>query len=330
MRCTRYPRVAELRLGVRLPEGGPDVRRTVDQAIAAEQMGYDSVWLGEHHGYDTYWPTPHLVLAAIAATTDRIRLGTNITLVPLADPVRLAGEFALLANLSRGRAVLGVGIGWDEAEFAALGVNPRRRGVLADRHLDLIHRLWTEASVSYHEEDRTLRDFTLSPRPQWSIPIWVGGRSGAAMRRAATRADAWFPDAALTYREVADGFAQVDTFRAASDRPAIGVRPLVRHVIIGETDARAKDLAVRYLTATHELHLLRGNPMVRQASVGDIDTRLANRYIVGDLAGCVAAVEQLVAETGVTDLIVKFAGRISADDAVFQMRNFAESVGRMS
>ncbi|PTA47550.1 LLM class flavin-dependent oxidoreductase [Micromonospora sp. RP3T] len=322
--------MARLRLGVRLPEGGSDVRRTVAQAVAAEAMGYDSVWLGEHHGYPTYWPSPQLVLAAVAARTERVRLGTNILILPLADPVRLAGEFALLSNLSEGRAVLGAGIGWDEPEFAALGANARRRGAVTDRHLALMDRLWHQESVSYRDDDRTLADFTLSPRPAWPVPVWVGGRSVAAMRRAARHGEAWFPDAALTVDEVVRGFTTVDQHRAASGRPPAAFRPLVRHVVLGETDARARRDAEEYLRVSHELHLLRGNPMVTQASVGDFASRLADRYVVGDLATCVDWVRRLETEVGVTDLVVKFAGRISGDDALAQMADFAAAVRAMS
>jgi alkanesulfonate monooxygenase SsuD/methylene tetrahydromethanopterin reductase-like flavin-dependent oxidoreductase (luciferase family) len=314
-----------LRLGVRIPEGGPDVRRSIDQAVLAEELGYDSVWLGEHHGYDTYWPSPHLVLAAIAARTERIRLGTNILLLPLADPVRLAGELALLDRISGGRAVLGAGIGWDAPEFAALGVDIRRRGALADGHLGLMARLWSERSVDHRDDDRVLDGFELSPRPERPLPVWIGGRSRAAVRRAA-RADAWFPDAALTVAEVAAGFAAVDEERALLGRPPAPDRPLVRHVILGETDAEASELAVEYLRVSHELHLARGNPMVRAASVGDHESRLADRYVVGTLERCVEDVRRLVAEAGVTELVVKFAGRVSGDDAVLQMRYFAASV----
>lgn len=318
--------MADLRLGVRLPEGGEDVRRTVDQAVVAEELGYDSVWLGEHHGYDTYWPSPQLVLAAVAARTSTVRLGTNIVILPLADPVRLAGEFALLGNLSGGRAVLGVGIGWDEPEFAALGADVRRRGRTADAHLDLMGRLWSEESVSHADAERTLADFTLSPRPGWPVPVWVGGRSEAAMRRAAGRGAAWFPDAALTVAEVAVGFARVDELRAGLGLAPAAVRPLVRHVVLGETDEEARRTAVDYLERSHALHLQRGNPMVAAASVGDTESRLADRYLVGTMATCTAFVQRLVAEAGVTDLVIKFAGRIDGDEAVFQMRYFSESI----
>ena len=89
--------------------------------MRTEGMGFDSVWLGEHHGYSTYWPSPHMVLMAIAARTESLRLGTNVLLLPLADPVRLAGEWALLDRLSGGRGVLGVGVGWDRSKSSRLG-----------------------------------------------------------------------------------------------------------------------------------------------------------------------------------------------------------------
>ena len=110
-----------VRLGLRLPEGGEDVPGTVEGAVRAEGMGFDSVWLGEHHGYSTYWPSPHMVLMAIAARTESLRLGTNVLLLPLADPVRLAGEWALLDRLSGAEACSASGSDGTEASPSRLG-----------------------------------------------------------------------------------------------------------------------------------------------------------------------------------------------------------------
>ena len=210
-----------MRIGLRLSEGGNDVQAALAQAVRAEELGFDSVFLGEHHGYRDYWPSPQLVLAAISQATTRVKLGTNILLLPLADPIRLAGEFALLDRLSNGRVILGVGVGWDRLEYDRLGASFSDRGKRANEMLELMAALWAGEEVDHDGDFWKISEFKLSPAPasSASIELWVGGRSQAAHHRAARFGEAWAADAALTVEELVEGYASVDAHRAALGLP---------------------------------------------------------------------------------------------------------------
>ena len=118
-----------LRIGVGLWTGqGTDYRDAVPLAVAAEEAGFDSFWVTEHHGLpDGYLPSPLTLLAALASVTSRITLGTGLVLAPLHHPLRLAEDAAVVDRLSGGRLVLGLGLGYAEHEYRAFGVDRRNR-----------------------------------------------------------------------------------------------------------------------------------------------------------------------------------------------------------
>jgi alkanesulfonate monooxygenase SsuD/methylene tetrahydromethanopterin reductase-like flavin-dependent oxidoreductase (luciferase family) len=308
-----------VKVGLRLPEGGQEPLAAVEVAVAAEELGYDSVFLGEHHGFATYWPSPQLVLAAIAARTRRVLVGTNIVLLPLARPVRLAAEVALLDRLSGGRALLGVGLGWDAGESRALGADLRTRGTDADEALTLIRRLWAGGPVDHDGARVTLRGFELVPVPERPPPVWVGGRSEAALQRAALLGDALTADAALTVDELRRAFDRVDELRAAAGRPPAAERPVTRHVVLADSVSEARALAAAYLERDHALHRERGNPMVLAARADD-------RYVVGDLTAVTAQLDRLRAEAGITHLLVKLPGRLAPTELRGQMDDLIRSI----
>ena len=166
------------------------------EAQTAEALGYDYVTSGEHvffHG-----PTGNglMSLAAAAGATKRIKLLSSITLVPLYPAALLAKQTAALDVLSSGRFNLGVGVGGEfPSEFEACGVPVGERGARTNEALDVITRLWTEDNVSFDGRFTTLSGVTLAPKPKQNPhpPIWVSGRSDAAMRRTARYANGWLP-----------------------------------------------------------------------------------------------------------------------------------------
>jgi probable F420-dependent oxidoreductase len=188
-------------LGVILPNFGrestPDaIRRTAE---AAEELGLDSVWATEHIivGPEAVNPygrvyAPLLVLAWIAAFTERVGVGTSIVLVPLHHPVHLAKEVATLQELSHGRVRLGVGVGWHEDEFRFMGVEFRGRDRRADEALGLMRALWS-GERAFHGKHWSFENATFAPLPEPLPELWVGGRSERALRRARELGDVWHP-----------------------------------------------------------------------------------------------------------------------------------------
>src|SRR3954447_15244531 len=183
-----------MQLGVHLPHIGrkasPDsIRRA---AIQAEELGYDDVWVSEHIivPADAPYPPsavfwdPVLSLTWAAAVTTRVRLGTSVLVLPLRHPLPLAKELATLQNLSRGRLILGAGVGWLEDEFAALGVPFRERGRRMDEGIAMMRAVWSQAPVSFDAKviPATIEKMRTLPQPEQPIPVWIGGTSEPALK----------------------------------------------------------------------------------------------------------------------------------------------------
>jgi len=187
---------------------------SMDICRRAESVGFESVWGGEHviipdsivskYPYtadgkipaepETPIPDPLIWLAFAAAAAPTLRLGTCILIVPQRNPLILAKELATLDQLSGGRVELGLGVGWMEEEFNALGVPWARRGARNDEYIAAMRALWAGPHAEFHGEFVDFEPVTCSPRPvNANIPVIVGGDSPAAVNRAARIADGYFP-----------------------------------------------------------------------------------------------------------------------------------------
>ena len=217
------PNRDELPAGRARLEVGLSLRTFDDIAAAArryEALGFDYVSCGEH--VSTHLPMANglVSLSVAAGATTRIRLLSAITLVPLYPPVLLAKMGAALDVASNGRFTLGVGVGGEfPAEFEACGVPVNQRGARTDEALEILSRLWTGDRVSYDGRFTRFRDIAIQPAPtrRPRPPIWVSGRSEAAMRRAARHGEAWMPYL-FTPDMVAESTARV---RAMAARPVL-------------------------------------------------------------------------------------------------------------
>lgn len=193
---------------------GTDPVSALEISRLAEQAGFDSVWGGEHvirptkisspYPYtddgqmpgeaETPIPDPLIWLAYVAAAAPTLRLGTCILIVPQRNPLVLAKELATLDSLTGGRVELGLGVGWLEEEFQALGVPWAKRGARNDEYVAAMKALWAGPHAEFHGEFVDFEPVTCSPRPvNGTIPILVGGDTPAAVRRAARIADGYFP-----------------------------------------------------------------------------------------------------------------------------------------
>ena len=197
---------APMRFGVTIPNnwGIADPRQVLAMGPLAESLGYDSVWVMDHllnSGYirerldDKPYYHPLATLSYLAATTKRVTLGTSVLVLPYHNPVELAKYGASLDQMSGGRVILGVGAGAMTEEFEALGVPFRQRGALTTECMAIMKELWTSPDPHYRSPRWNLAGFKFAPKPlqQPSIPLWVGGASPGALRRAATMGDGWHP-----------------------------------------------------------------------------------------------------------------------------------------
>ena len=184
-------------------------------ARAVEDLGFESVWMGDHivlpsEETDQYPYTPDgrfvarpddpqldalVTLSYIASSTSRIDIGTTVAIVPYRNPILQAKMFATLDVLTQGRVVCGVGVGWLEKEFEALGASYPERGPVTDEYLRIFRRLWRDAEPEFHGEHYHFEGIYFAPKPvrDGHIPIWVGGHTRRAMRRAVNYGDAWHP-----------------------------------------------------------------------------------------------------------------------------------------
>lgn len=158
-----------------------------DQIVRAEDLGFDDIWLSEHHFLeDCYSPSMLAIGCAIAARTKKVDIGTSVLLLPLHDPVRVAEDAATLDVISGGRLQLGIGVGYKVEELKAWGVDPKSRGKRMDEGIEIIQRLFAGERFSFNGEYHNYEDIQLRPLPAQKNPkLWIAGFSNVAVRRAA-------------------------------------------------------------------------------------------------------------------------------------------------
>ncbi len=181
---------------------------TMEQIGWAETLGFDSVWLTEHHFVeDGYTPSPLVIAAAIGQKTSRMRIGTNLMLLPLADPVRLAEDAATLSLLTGGRFDLGVGLGYRELEFNYFGRSLRNRPSLMAEGVEIIRQAWSGDPVQYSGKRFQVDGLPVRPVPE-SIPrILMGGMSEPAIARAARLGDGFLSTGGIGHDIYRDALA---------------------------------------------------------------------------------------------------------------------------
>ena len=187
-----------MRFGLHLPQLGRSAScdHIVSVARRAEELGFADVWTADHvavplslEGMPSFFPEPVPLLAAAAAHTRKVGLGTSVLIPAYRNPMQFAKQWATLDWLSGGRTILGVGSGWLEEEFAACGVSMTRRGQRLDDYIAGWRAAWSGA-VEFESAHFSFKGVRVKPTPPGAVPIWVGGSSEGALRRAA-RSEGW-------------------------------------------------------------------------------------------------------------------------------------------
>jgi probable F420-dependent oxidoreductase len=302
--------VAGLQVGFIPIEGGHYYRDALEEVVRAEDLGFDSVWMEEHHSVTNhYWPSPLPVLAGFATRTSRMRLGTDILVAPFYHPVRLAEDTAMLDVMSGGRFVLGVAIGYKPDEFALYGVELEKRGARFEEQLAIMSGLWTQESVSfagtYYRVDGRLEPKPLTrPHP----PVWIGGWGDITLRRAATLADNWVPGPTADLARLLAGKQRfIADRRAAGRTDALTEWPLTRDVIIADTDREARELAEKHIMISYRKEYAGGwrHPFIDASIATDLDALMKDRFLIGGPDQVVRALKPFVSEYGMTHLICR-------------------------
>lgn len=188
-----------------------DPRHFVDMAKAADASGWDWFALSDHVVFpealassypyakdgkpywegSTPWPDPWVAISAMAAVTERLGFFTNVYILPVREPLLVAKQLATVATLSDNRVALGIGVGWMKEEFELLGQDFHTRGKRTNEAIEVLRELWKGGMVEYHGKHYDFDRLEMAPVPSQPIPIFVGGVSDAALRRAARYGDGW-------------------------------------------------------------------------------------------------------------------------------------------
>ncbi len=227
-----------MKIGICLPHYGRpiEVGRMLEVVRRAEERGLDSIWVTDHVIvprdvsiiYKDHMLDPLAILPWLAGVTQRVSLGTSVVILPYRSPIPVAKLLASVDVLSGGRLIFGAAVGWMEGEFATLGVPIKERASRTDEMLQLVQALWTQEYPEIQTKRYKLQNVKASPLPLQKPrpPIWIGGSSEGALRRAARLADGWHATATTheAFRQGAEAVTRFWKEAGKEGSPALSLR----------------------------------------------------------------------------------------------------------
>ena len=267
------------------------VEEVVEEAQSAEEHGFDSIFFGEHHqDKDGFLPSPLIVASAVAGATRRLNVGTSVILLPLHHPVHLAEDVVTLDVVSRGRIILGVGIGYQAADFQAFGVPMEDRVTLFEEGIEVIRRCWTGETFSFHGKHHHLHDIRVRPAPyqQPSPPLWIGASTFSGARRAGRLAAAFVAGPSTNLERT---LRLVDSYRKAA--LAEGREPqviLMRDAWVAPSRTEAEEVYGGEVLDAYKYYWQAGLAefkSIESESEFTLDRIAPDRLIIGDPQECV-------------------------------------------
>jgi probable F420-dependent oxidoreductase len=317
------------------PAPGTDLPRMVDELIEeaqqAERSGFDSFFVNEHHQEPAgYFPSPFVLLSALAARTSTIRLGTGIIVLPLYHPTRVAEDCAMLDIISKGRLILGVGLGYQEGDFAAFGLKVSDRVSLFEEGVEIVKRAWTEERVNFAGKRYTLSNVMVTPKPVQMPrpPIWAAAVSDEAMKRAGRVADAMLCD---SFQLPARLKRRVELYRATAE--SRGHTPQVVMFREGFC-APTREEAIRDyeagLLSTHRYYWRSGSYYQDVKHESDLDLKRISldRLILGSPEDCIEKIKMWNAAVGADYFLIRFrhSGGPALDKVLASLKLFGSEV----
>ena len=318
-------------------EGGHYYPAFLEEVLLGEKLGFDSVWLEEHHAVKNhYWPSPLVGLAGAATRTERILLGTDIIVLPFYHPVRVAEDVAMLDVMSGGRFILGAAIGYKPDEFALYQVPLEMRGARFEEAVQLIKKLWAEEEVDFDGNYYQVQGLKIEPRPHSNgqPPLWLGGWGKLALKRAAAYGDAWLPGPTADLEKLLSCRAIYrQHLHERGIDPATMPNPLTRELVIAPTDAEAREMAERHLLINYRDEYGGGkwkHPFIGtedKAAIDELDAISRDRFLVGSPDTVCAQLQRFVDAYGMDHLIFRmyFPG-MPHDFIMRELRLLAEEV----
>ncbi len=282
---------------------------TLEDIAWADRHGFSCALFAEHHFMADCWiPQPMQMAAAAAAITTRMRIGTDICVLPLHHPVEVAEQAAVLDNLSGGRAVLGVGLGWAQNEYDGFGVPYKSRGAVYQRSIELVKRLLAGERVDNDEGHYRFKGALIRPLPvnPDGVPLWIAAIRDVALPRVARLGDSWVMWPGADIAELARQKRIVIDARAAAGLPPMTEQPLRREAFVAETDAKA--WAIFADGIRHEYgHVYRSmNPgYPADDSLDNLQKWGAGMFAIGSPQTVAALFKRYRDELGVTEVLVR-------------------------
>lgn len=254
-------------------------------AIAAEEAGWSMITTSDHvanlktlttpYPYTadgarrwpefTEWPDQLVAMGAMAAVTKTLRFTTNAFVLPMRNPFQVAKAIATISVLSGNRQVLTIGVGWSKDEFGLVGQDFHTRGKRTDEMIEVMRRLWTGEYVSYSGQFYQFEDVEANPAPAGHVPIWVGGISQPALRRAARLGDGWLSDLQPA-ADIVDSIRQIRTMRSEAGRGHLPFDVMATPNDVGDPDGlrRLEDEGVTHIIGTPWLMYYEGPTTLAQ------------------------------------------------------------------
>ena len=268
------------------------IDEVVTEAKLAEQVGFDSCFFGEHHqDHDGFLPSPLIVATAVAAQTSTLNVGTSVILLPLHNPVHVAEDVITLDLVSKGRVILGVGLGYQEADFRAFEVPIRQRVGRLEEGVEIIRHCWSGEPFSFHGEFHRLENLRITPSPyqEPAPPLWIGASTAPGARRAGRLADGFVATPSI---DLATAVELADIYREAAVQAGRDpVVAMMRDAWVAETRAEAERVYGPEVVAAYKYYWRNGLPDFRGIrSEGDItlDNVGPDRLILGEPEECAA------------------------------------------
>lgn len=309
----------------------------LDEISTADQMGFDSAWLTEHHFLnDGYCPSLLVTAAAIAARTKKIRIGTGVLLMPLHDPVRVAEDAAVVDLISGGRLILGLGLGYRPEEFAGFGRSLKERRGRMEESIEILNKSWMDEPFNHNGKYYKLDNINVTPKPvQKPIPIWIGAFTEPAIRRAARIGAPLYVPAIGVIPIVKYLFDMHSSLLKEYGRnPDDFEKPLVREIYISDQKSdKIWEKIKENVTYTAKGYASWGSMVDRQGNLLSDPTDpilydiARDQSIIGTPEECIDTIKRYQEELPIDNLICrfKFPG-ISHEEAMRSMRLFTEKV----
>ncbi len=309
----------------------------LEEIVAAEDMGFESAWLTEHHLLDDgYCPSLLVTAAAIAARTKKVRIGTGIYLMPLHDPIRTAEDAATVDLISNGRLILGLGLGYRKEEFDLFGRSLKERKGRMEESIQILNKCWSEGEFSFNGKYYNYENINVTPKPvQNPLPIWIGAFSEPAIKRAA-RMNAPLFIAAIGIIPIIKYLIDMHRgfLKDFGFDPDKIEQPVVREVYVSR-DGRAKawEKIKENITYTAKRYASWGSFVDREGNLisdpadPSIDDIALEQSIIGSPEECIETINQYKEAVPMDPLICRFKlPGLSHEDAMESMKLFANEV----